>query len=645
MSQGKVAKSPMKITDSFWKERMDIVKNQMIPYQWDALNDRLTDTEPSHAIENFRIAAGESDGEFYGMVFQDSDVAKWLEAVAFLLENESDDKWENIADEVIDLLEKAQGADGYLNTYYTVKEPDKRWTNLRDNHELYCAGHLIEAAVAYYRATGKDKFLNIMIRYADYIDETFGPEDQKIKGYPGHQEIELALVKLYEVTNNEKYLKLSKFFIDERGNQPHYFDVEKQARKEEKSYWFAGGHRYSQSHLPVREQETATGHAVRAVYMYSAMADLAAYTNDPLLKETCQKLWNNVTNKQMYLTAGIGSMEYGEAFSFDYDLPNDLSYTETCASIGLIFWAKRMLELEAHHKYADVMERALYNGVISGMDLDGQKFFYVNPLEVVPKEVESRDEKKHVKPVRQKWYGCACCPPNLARLIASIHHYIYTKSKEEIFVHLYMGNETTMEISGHQVGITQKTNYPWDGKVAIELSPEVDTAFTLALRIPGWAATAEVKVNGEIMDIKPKMKNGYAFLPCTWKQGDTVELNLDMPIQRVRAHPSVRHSFGKVALQRGPLVYCLEQVDHGEQLHSIYLPKDTDLKAEYEEDLLGGVVTLYGEAEKVDESEWNGVLYDTNDRVVNPIQLKVVPYYAWCNREPGEMVVWINEKL
>ncbi|MGM0855223.1 MAG: glycoside hydrolase family 127 protein [Bacillota bacterium] len=644
MYQGKVAKSHMKITDSFWKERMGIVKNQMIPYQWEALNDRLTDTEPSHAIENFRIAAGESDGEFYGMVFQDSDVAKFLEAVAFLLENESDVKWENTADEVIDLLEKAQGADGYLNTYYTVKEPDKRWTNLRDNHELYCAGHLIEAAVAYYRATGKVEFLNIMIRYADYIDDMFGPEDHKINGYPGHQEIELALVKLYEVTKNEKYLKLSKFFIDERGKQPHYFDLEKQARKEENPYWFTGGHRYSQSHLPVREQETATGHAVRAVYMYSAMADLAAHTNDPSLKETCEKLWNNVTNKQMYLTAGIGSMEYGEAFSFDYDLPNDLSYTETCASIGLIFWAKRMLELEVHHKYADVMERALYNGAISGMDLEGQKFFYVNPLEVAPKEVESRKEKKHVKPVRQKWYGCACCPPNLARLIASIHHYIYTKSKEEIFVHLYMGNEKTMEVSGHQVGITQKTNYPWDGKIAIELSPEVDTTFTLALRIPGWVTTVEVKVNGEIMDFQPMMKNGYAFLSRTWKQGDKVELNLDMTIQRVRAHPSVRHSFGKVALQRGPLVYCLEQVDHGEKLHSIYLPKNADLKAEYKGDLLGGVVTLLGEAERVDESEWKDGLYGTSDREVKPIQLKAIPYYAWCNREPGELVVWINEK-
>lgn len=641
----KVWESHVKITDRFWKKRLDIVKNQMIPYQWEALNDRLPDTEPSHAIENFRIAAGESEGEFYGMVFQDSDVAKWLEAVAFLLENEPDAKWETTADEVINLLEKAQGADGYLNTYYTVKEPDQRWTNLRDHHELYCAGHLIEAAVAYYRATGKDKFLHIMIRYADYIEETFGPENHKRKGYPGHQEIELALVKLYEVTNNHKYLKLSEFFIEERGKRPHYFDLEKQARKEEKPYWFTGGYRYSQSHLPVREQETATGHAVRAVYMYSAMADLAAYTNDPSLKETCEKLWNNVTNKQMYLTAGIGSMEYGEAFSFDYDLPNDLSYTETCASIGLIFWAKRMLDLEAHHKYADVMERALYNGAISGMDLDGRTFFYVNPLEVVPKEVESRDEKKHVPPVRQKWYGCACCPPNLARLIASISHYIYTKREEEIFVHLYMSNENNMEVGGHQVEIKQKTNYPWDGEVTIKLSPEVDTSFTLALRIPGWATKADVKINGEIMDFQPIMKNGYARLSRTWKQGDTVELNLDMEIQRVRSHPSVRHSLGKVAIQRGPIVYCLEEVDHGKELHSIYLPKDADLKFEYEEDLLGGVVTLFGEAERVEGSVWKDALYSTSDQEVKPIHLKAIPYYAWCNREPGGMVVWINEKL
>src|SRR5690606_21768919 len=306
------AKNSVKISDKFWRHYQEVVREQVIPYQWEALNDRLPNTAPSHAIENFRIAAGEAEGEFYGMVFQDSDVAKWLEAVAFSIETKQNPELEKTADEVIDLLGRAQGEDGYLNTYYTVKEPEKRWTNVRDNHELYCAGHLIEAAVAYYRATGKDKFLNIMIKYADYIDTVFGPEEDKIKGYPGHQEIELALVKLYDVTGNKKYLNLSKFFIDERGKQPHYFDIEKEKRNDTNPFWFNNNYAYHQAHKPVREQKEAVGHAVRAVYMYTAMADLAAKTNDPELKKVCETLWENVTRKQMYITGGIGSMVFGE---------------------------------------------------------------------------------------------------------------------------------------------------------------------------------------------------------------------------------------------------------------------------------------------------------------------------------------------
>ncbi|WP_031538807.1 glycoside hydrolase family 127 protein [Bacillus sp. MB2021] len=639
-----IATNKVKINDRFWGRYLEVVRNHVIPYQWDALNDRLPDTSPSHAIENFRIAAGESSGEYYGMVFQDSDIAKWLEAVAYSLENEPNEELEKTADEVIALLGRAQDENGYLNTYYTVREPNNRWTNIRDNHELYCAGHLIEAAVAYYQATGKKQFLDIMCKYADHIDSVFGPEEDKLKGYPGHQEIELALVKLYDVTGQEKYLNLSKYFIDERGKQPHYFDIEKEKRKETKPFWFNDDYAYHQAHKPVREQKEAVGHAVRATYMYTAMTDLALKKKDESLKKACEELWNNVTQKQMYVTAGIGSMEFGESFSFNYDLPNDLSYTETCASIALVFWANRMLQLEANNKYADVMELALYNGTISGMDLDGKKFFYVNPLEVLPEASDKRKDKKHVKSVRQKWFGCACCPPNLARLIASIGHYIYSQKEKELFVHLYMGSETNIQIAKNQVKLVQQTNYPWDGNVSMIVSPEKEETFTMALRIPGWAKGTVVMLNGEIVDHFPLMKNGYVYINRRWKENDHIELSLPMVAERIQSNPQVRHNVGKVAIQRGPVVYCLEQVDNGENLHGIILPRDAELKAEYDPELLEGVVSITGEAERLDQSNWNSELYRTVEDSTTKVQLKAIPYYAWCNREPGEMIVWVNEK-
>ncbi|CAI9389071.1 Non-reducing end beta-L-arabinofuranosidase [Bacillus sp. T2.9-1] len=639
-----IATNKVKINDRFWGRYLEVVRNHVIPYQWDALNDRLPDTSPSHAIENFRIAAGESSGEYYGMVFQDSDIAKWLEAVAYSLENEPNEELEKTADEVIALLGRAQDENGYLNTYYTVKEPNNRWTNIRDNHELYCAGHLIEAAVAYYQATGKKQFLDIMCKYADHIDSVFGPEEDKLKGYPGHQEIELALVKLYDVTGQEKYLNLSKYFIDERGKQPHYFDIEKEKRKETKPFWFNDDYAYHQAHKPVREQKEAVGHAVRATYMYTEMTDLALKTKDESLKKACEELWNNVTQKQMYVTAGIGSMEFGESFSFNYDLPNDLSYTETCASIALVFWANRMLQLEANNKYADVMELALYNGTISGMDLDGKKFFYVNPLEVLPEASDKRKDKKHVKSVRQKWFGCACCPPNLARLIASIGHYIYSQKEKELFVHLYMGSETNVQIANNQVKLVQQTNYPWDGNVSMIVSPEKEETFTMALRIPGWAKGTVVMLNGEIVDHFPLMKNGYVYINRRWKENDHIELSLPMVAERIQSNPQVRHNVGKVAIQRGPVVYCLEQVDNGENLHGIILPRDAELKVEYDPELLEGVVSITGEAERLDQSNWNSELYRTVEDSTTKVQLKAIPYYAWCNREPGEMIVWVNEK-
>lgn len=637
--------SDVKVNDRFWKKYMDLVRDEVIPYQWEVLNDRIPDASPSHAIENFRIAAGEAAGEFHGFVFQDSDVAKWLEAVAYNLENHPDPDLEKTADEVIDLLGRAQQPNGYLNTYFTIKAPNEKWTNLRDKHELYCAGHMIEAAVAYYQTTGKRKFLDMMCRFADHIDRVFGKEDNKISGYPGHQEIELALIKLYRVTGNKRYLTLSQYFIDERGQAPHYFDIEKESRGDNKAFWWSdeyGDYSYHQAHLPVRDQTKAIGHAVRAMYMYTALADLVAETGDESLKKTCETIWNNVTQQQMYITGGVGSDDFGEAFSFDYDLPNDTCYTETCAAIGLVFWANRMLNIEMDGNYADVMERALYNGTISGMDLDGKRFFYVNPLEVWPKASEKRKDKEHVQPVRQKWHSCACCPPNLARLIASVGQYVYSCEGNEAFVHLYIGSETEFEIEGQTVKLAQDSNYPWDGNISMTVSPERAAEFTIALRIPGWCKNAQLKVNEDIIDIVSCTRKGYAYIHRLWKEGDEIELLLPMPVERIQSHPNVRANAGKVALQRGPVIYCLEEVDNGSNLPDISLPADSELRAGFEQDLLEGISVISGSALRT-ETSWEGQLYKPAEHKSKPISIKAVPYYAWCNRNPGEMLVWLRE--
>ncbi|MDC3416952.1 glycoside hydrolase family 127 protein [Aquibacillus salsiterrae] len=631
------------VQDSFWNQQLEVVQREVIPYQWKALNDELPDTEPSHAIENFRIAAGESDGEYYGMVFQDSDVAKWLEAVAYSLHVTPDETLEKTADELIDLLGRAQQNDGYLNTYYTIKEPGKRWTNVRDNHELYCAGHLIEAAVAYYEATGKRKFVDIMARYADYINTVFGDGPGQIQGYPGHQEIELALVKFYHVTGKEDYLRLSKYFIDKRGKQPHFYEIEKERRGDSKPFWWNDDPGYSQAHLPVREQTKAVGHSVRALYMYTAIADLAKETGDDSLRETSETLWNNVTRKQMYVTAGLGSGEFGEAFTFDYDLPNDTSYTETCASIALVFWADRMLKLAKKGEYADVLERALYNGTISGMNLDGKKFFYVNPLEV-SQAASRRHDHKHVKPVRQGWFGCACCPPNLARMITSLNRYLYTEDIDTLYVHQYTGSKGSFTLNGEAVTVRQETNYPWEGNVALHVNVDQPTNFKLAIRVPGWCQDAKVTINGEAISIVDDIVDGYVYIDREWKDSDLVNLVFPMEVQRIHANPHVRETAGQVALQRGPVVYCLEQVDNGENLHNIFLPSEGKLEAAFEQELLNGVVTISGEALRIVETTWSDdSLYAPVTYQKTPVQIKAVPYFAWCNREPGEMRVWLNE--
>ncbi|WP_424766964.1 glycoside hydrolase family 127 protein [Paenibacillus sp. sgz302251] len=637
------------ILDDFWSPRVSNVIQTVVPYQWQALNDEIPGAEPSHTIENFRLAAGEAEGEYYGMVFQDSDLGKWLETVGFVLSGNRDPKLEKIADQVIDLLGRAQQPDGYLNTYYTVKEPGGRWTNLRDNHELYCAGHLMEAAAAYYDATGKRAFLDIMCRYADYIATVFGVEPGKKRGYDGHPEVELALVKLYHASGEKKYLELSKFFVDERGQQPHFFDQEASEREESQTPVRGRTKRsydYFQAHLPVRDQNTAEGHAVRAVYLYSAMADLAQSFNDPSLLDAAKELWKDVTRKKMYVTGGIGSSAYEERFTVPFDLPNDRAYTETCAAIGLMFWAQRMLQIEKDREYADVMELALYNGVMSGISLDGKSYFYVNPLEVWPAASDFRHDMSAVKKTRQPWFGCACCPPNIARLIASLGQYIYSEDKDarELYVHLYIGSKLTLDWDGQTVQVTQASSYPWEGQVALELTLQQPVEFNMALRIPGWCQSFSLSVNGQEIDAV-SLDKGYAKIRRTWLDGDRIELTMKMPVEMLHAHPNVRENAGKVALQRGPIVFCLEEEDNGPNLQELVLSRDAKIDVHFDKQLLGGVSVLTGSALRSEvNAEADDKLYASQPYNQVPAAFKAIPYFAWSNRSAGEMAVWIRNQ-
>lgn len=638
----------VKLTDPFWSSYIELVREVVIPYQYEALHDRIPGIEPSHGVSNFRIAAGRDEGEYGGMVFQDSDVAKWLEAAAYSLATHRDPKLEEQVDELIDLVADAQQPDGYLNTYFTVKEPEKRWTNLTDCHELYCAGHMIEAGVAHYRATGKRKLLDVVCRLADHIDTVFGPEDGKIHGFDGHQEIELALVKLYEVTQEPRYLSLSQYFIDERGTEPHFF-LQEWEQRGKKSFYRSVLHAphlaYHQSHLPVREQKEAVGHSVRAVYMYTAMADLAARTKDPALLEACDTLWRNMVHKQMYITGGIGSTHHGEAFTTDYDLPNDTVYSETCASIGLIFFAQRMLQLSPKSEYADVMERALFNTIIGSMAQDGRHFFYVNPLEVWPAACRHNPGKAHVKPVRPGWFACACCPPNVARLLSSLGEYVYTMNDDTLYAHLYIGGEAEVRFGDVPVKVMQNSTLPWDGDVTFTLQPEQAVEWTVALRIPDWSrGKAGLRVNGQEMNVEDITQDGYACVKRVWAPGDTVELAFSMEIHQVRANPNIRGNAGKAAIQRGPLVYCLESVDHGVPVSSLSLAGDPKLRSRFDPNLLGGAVVIEGEGWREKSDDWGDEqLYRSSPQKMLPVSLKAIPYYLWGNRGENEMAVWVRE--
>jgi len=631
----------VRLNDQFWQPKVQQTVQETIPYQWKALNDEIEGAEPSHAIENFRISAGEQTGTFYGMVFQDSDVAKWIEAAAYSLRQFPNPQLEAVIDAVVELMGRAQQPDGYLNTYFSVAEPEQRWKDFAFGHELYCAGHLIEAAVAYYESTGKRAFLDMMCHYADYIDRIMGPDSDKMHVYCGHEEIELALVKLYRTTKEQRYLQLSRYFVEERGQQPSFLKEDPGFGRPSKDRWFDLD--YHQAHAPVREQETPEGHSVRAMYLYSAMADLAIAYGDATLTEALRKLWENVTSKRMYITGGIGSQGHAERFTIDYDLPNDTAYTETCASIGLVMWAHRMLQLENDSRYGDVMERVLYNGVLSGMSLDGTRYFYVNPLEVHPAVAGYRYDMQHVKTERVPWFGCACCPPNIARLLTSLDTYFFTQHETEIVTHLYASNESTFDVQGRAMMMRTETRYPWDGKIQIQLQMDEPTDCTLSFRIPSWCRSPHITVNGELLALDAIVKRGYAHISRRWMESDEIKLHFPMVVERIESNPKVHENAGKIALQYGPLVYCLEEVDNGPDLTDICLPVDSELIAAYRENVLGGIVVLSGEGLRSDLS-WKDELYRPVTRKKKSVQISAVPYAFWGNRKPGEMTVWIREK-
>lgn len=647
-----------KITDRFWGRYRSIVKNDMLPYQWDVLNDRADiyiererndssiPNEKSHAITNFKIAAGREEGHHYGWVFQDSDVYKWLEAAAYTLKDDPDAKLREIADGVVDLIGEAQEEDGYLGTYFSIEAPERKFKRLSESHELYCAGHFLEAAVAYYDATGNQKVVDIARRLADCIDRHFGEEQEKLQGCDGHEEIEIGLLRLYHLTKEERYLKLSKFFLSVRGRDSGFFEKQKQEDTNQNPL-IQGLDRfplsYYQMHKPLLEQDTAEGHAVRLVYMCTAMADAAEASGDTQLLNACRKIWRNIVDKRMYVTGGIGSTVIGESFTFDYDLPNDTMYCETCASVGLIFFSYQMLRNEICGEYGDVMERALYNSALAGMALDGKHFFYVNPLEVRPESSKKDPGKSHVKPVRPEWLGCACCPPNLARLLASLQNYIYLQKENVIYANLFMNCESEFETAAGKLYVKQETEYPHEGAVRFYLNQDCEEEIGFAIRIPGWLDQCTVKLNGRVME--PKREKGYLYFNKKFSN-DIIELSFEMKVEIWAAHPMVRADIGKVAVSRGPFIYCMESVDNGESLHLLKMDERTRFQYEYEEQTLGGigVIRASGYRQCQNKEAASSSLYYKvrgGDRLVET-EIKMIPYYAWANRGINEMQVWIR---
>ncbi|MFA9452358.1 MAG: glycoside hydrolase family 127 protein [Candidatus Aminicenantaceae bacterium] len=624
----------VQVDDAFWLPRIETNQTVTIPF---AMNKNVE----TNRVNNLAIAAGRVEGQYEGRRFNDTDVYKVIEGAAYSLSVHPDPDLEHQVDELVDIIAAAQEEDGYLYAARTA-DPDnpapgagpERWSRLNGSHELYNAGHMYEAAVAYFQATGKIAFLDIALKNADLLVRTFGPDQRR--GYPGHQEVEIGLAKLYRVTGNRDYLELAKFFLDMRGREqtgePYGDDTP-----------FAIYNRkpYMQAHIPVLEQAEAVGHAVRASYMYTGMADVAALGGYPEYISAIDRLWENVVFKKLYLTGGIGARHTTEAFGDAYELPNESAYTETCAAVGNVFWNLRMFLLHGEARYIDVLERTLYNGALSGVSLEGDCFFYQNPL------------ASNGRQVRSPWFEVSCCPGNITRFLPSVPGYIYAQEREALYVNLFIQNTAEIELKGEKIRVRQETEYPWSGRVKISLFPEKDMELVLRVRIPGWALDLPVpsdlyryaeiagkppslKVNGTPVEIE--LEKGYAQLDRTWTSGDVVELELPMPVRRVLAHANVEANQGRMALERGPLVYCAEGVDNDGRVHDIIVPDNASFQVIQRPNLLQGIVAITGEVETV-SGESADTTPGTNQRT-----LFAIPYYAWAHRGRGEMAVWLKRK-
>ena len=577
--------SHVKINDNFWSPRLSKHVSATLPVCIDQIENQ------TGRIRNFENAA-KGEGEHSGIFFDDSDVYKALEGMAYSLINNPDPELEKKADEWIDKFAAAQQPDGYINTFYTLTGLDKRWTNM-DKHEMYCAGHMIEAGVAYYQATGKRKLLDVCIRMTDHMMSQFGPG--KRHWVPGHEEIELALVKLYQTTQEQKYLDFAYWLLEER--------VHGHGTMGDEGKWNPV---YYQDIVPVRQLTDISGHAVRCMYLYCGMADVAALKNDTGYIAAMDRLWDDVVHRNMYITGGIGSSRDNEGFTEDYDLPNLDAYCETCASVGMVLWNQRMNQLTGDSKYIDVLERSLYNVALAGISLGGDRFFYVNPL-------ESKGDHH-----RQEWYGCACCPSQLSRFLPSIGNYIYASSDDALWVNLYIGNTGQIRIGETDILLTQETDYPWDGSVKLTISTSQPLEKEIRLRIPDWCKTYDLSINGKRINV-PKEK-GYAVIK-DWKSQDVIALDMDMPVEIVAADPHVKENFDKRAIQRGPLVYCMEEIDNPVYFDQIQLSPSTTFQTAFASDILNGIKTI-----------------KTNGRAQSAT---FIPYYAWDNRKAGKMRVWI----
>lgn len=599
----------VQVRDSFWAPRQETNRVASIPVNLEML-------EKSGNIRNFELAGKNAREGFTGPVFMDSDLYKGLEAACYSLATHPDPALEKQLDEIIAKIASAQQPDGYLNTYFIVKEPTKRWTNLRDWHELYCAGHLFEAAVAHYQATGKRSLLEIATKFADNIDSVFGPG--KRMGYPGHPEIELALVKLWRVTGEKRYFELARFFVESRGRKFFAEEHGDAPDRYDGTYW--------QDDVPIYEHRNIKGHAVRAAYLLSGATDVAAETGDQGLLKMIHRVWRNTAEKNMYITGGIGPSAHNEGFTTDYDLPNLTAYQETCASVALAQWNHRLALLHGDARFADVVERSLYNGVLAGVSLDGARFFYVNPLESLGTH--------H----RSGWFGCACCPPNVARTVASLGGYAYAASDNALWVNLYIQGSATARLQGKKVTFDVETDYPWDGKVTLKPKLEGSANLELRLRIPGWCKGAALSVNGQ-KNTEPKIERGYFVLARSWRNGDVVELDLPMPVERVASNPRVKQNVGQLAIQRGPLVYCLEACDQSAPIDSFYLPQDIQLSASEQSGALGNIVIVHGTARVAEAQDWTRKLYQPV-AASRGVAFTAIPYNAWDNRAAGAMKVW-----